>query len=74
MAKYKIQIEQLLTKVVEIEAETQLEAFNKIENDLKAGKIKLTAEDVSEICYGIVEQEEALKLGDPIPAEAGGEV
>lgn len=55
MAKYKIQIEELLTKVVEVEAETQREAFTIAENDLKAGNIKLTAEDVSEICYGIIE-------------------
>ena len=55
MAKYKIQIEELLTKVVEVEAETQLEAFKKIENDIKAGKIKLTAEDKSEFCYGLKE-------------------
>lgn len=59
MAKYKIQIEELLTKVVEVEAETQSEAFTIAENDLKAGNIKLTAEDVSEICYGIIEQKEA---------------
>lgn len=55
MAKFKIQIEELLTKVVEVEAETQREAFKKAENDLKAGNIKLTAEDVSEIVYGIIE-------------------
>lgn len=55
MAKYKIQIEELLIKVVEIEAETKSEALNKFENDIKAGKINLTAEDLSEICYGIVE-------------------
>lgn len=55
MAKYKIQIEELLTKVVEVEAETRLEAFKKIENDVKAGKIKLTAEDRSEFCYGIIQ-------------------
>ena len=55
MAKYKIQIEELLKKVVEVEAETQREAFDKVENDIKAGKIKLTAEDKSEICYGIKE-------------------
>lgn len=55
MAKFKIQIEELLTKVVEVEAETQREAFTKAENDLEAGKIKLTAEDESEFCYGIIE-------------------
>lgn len=58
MAKFKIQIEELLTKVVEVEAETQCEAFRKVENDLKAGKIKFSAEDISEFCYGIVEQKE----------------
>lgn len=30
MAKYKIQIEQLLTKAVEVEAESRAEAFKKI--------------------------------------------
>ena len=55
MAVFKIQIEELLTKVVEIEAETHLEAFKKIENDIETGKIKLTAEDKSEFCYGLVD-------------------
>lgn len=55
MAKFKIQIEQLLTKVVEVEAESRAEAFKKIENDYKAGNVKLTAEDISEFCYGIIE-------------------
>lgn len=55
MAKFKIQIEVLLKKVVEVEAETQLEAFKKIENDTKAGKINLTDEDASEFCYGLVD-------------------
>lgn len=59
MAKYKIQIEQLLTKAVEVEAQNRAEAFKKIENDYKAGQIKLTAEDISEFCYGIVEDKEA---------------
>lgn len=55
MAKFKIQIEELLTKVVEVEAETQREAFTIAENNLKAGNIKLTAEDISEIVYEIIE-------------------
>ena len=55
MAIFKIQIEELLTKVVEVEAETRREAFNKVENDIEAGKIKLTAEDKTEICYGLVD-------------------
>lgn len=55
MAKFKIQIDQLLTKVIEVEAESRAEVFKKIENDYKAGKINFSAEDVSEFCYGIIE-------------------
>ena len=74
MAKYKISIEELLQKVVEVEAETPAEAFKKVEKDYKAGKIKLTAEDISEFCYGIIEEKEAAAHGDQIPAEACGEI
>lgn len=74
MAKFKIQIEELLTKVVEVEAETCGAAFRKVENDLKTGKINFSAEDLSEIMYRFLEQGEALKIGDPIPAEASGEI
>lgn len=55
MAKYKISIEELLQKVVEVEAETPEEAFKKVETDYKGGKIELPAEDLKEITFAIIE-------------------
>lgn len=53
--KYKIQIEELSQKVVEVEADNRDEAFKKVKSDYRRGKIKLTVADESEIVFAFVE-------------------
>lgn len=51
--KYKITIEELLCKTVEVEAESPTAAMNKVHDMYSDELITLTADDFSEVTFGI---------------------
>lgn len=53
--KYKIQIEELLQKVVEVEADNRDETFKKVKSDYYNCKIQLDTADLKETVFGIGE-------------------
>lgn len=54
MKKYIVTIEELLSKDIEVEADSPKEAFEKVERQYKDGDIVLNADDFSEVTFGII--------------------
>ena len=51
--KYRVTIEELLCRQIEVEAETAEEALEKVEDQYKNGELVLTADDFSEVTFGL---------------------
>ena len=53
MAKYRVVIEETLSKLIEVEASNQQAALDKVIRQYKNEEIVLTADDLSDVCYAV---------------------
>ncbi len=58
---YKVTIEELLVREIEVEADSPNEAMDKIHEKYKNEEIVLTADDFSEVTFGINNDEKESK-------------
>jgi len=55
MNKYKVEIEEILNRIVEVEAENEDEAYMKVKDMYKKCEVVLTAEDFVDVEISVLE-------------------
>ena len=55
MKKYNVEIEEILNRIVEVEAENEGEAYKKVKNMYRKCEIVLTAEDFVDVEFSVLD-------------------